>query len=90
MTRERREEILSKDILSIADVQELNDMEYFNAAKLIRTIKRKTTCSLDIRGKISTRVYLDYFEPNVQVPVGEVRQYRTNQTNCVPLIRYKG
>ena len=75
MTLSRREEILSKDILGVQDVMELNDMQYFNAAKLIRNIKRKTTCGLDIRGKVSTAVYLDYFEPKTNEVVKEERKY---------------
>lgn len=94
MTLIRREEILSKDILGVQDVMELNDMQYFNAAKLIRNIKRKTTCGLDIRGKVSTAVYLDYFEPKTNEVVKEERKERVVaskkiRTKEIPPFRFK-
>ena len=66
MNGERRAEILSKDRLSISDIQELFGIGYQGAAKIIRDIKRKFNFTgknlrLNIRGYIHTQDYLDYF-----------------------------
>ena len=42
MTYAMREEIFSKEYLSIEDVQELLGMSYDDAARTIRNIKRRT------------------------------------------------
>ncbi len=60
MTYAEREEIFSKDYLSIADIQSLLGLSYQDAAKTIRNIKRKTD-RLGLRGKIHVQDYLDYF-----------------------------
>lgn len=62
MTKQRREEILSKDILRIADVQELNNMSYQMAAALIRDIKRAMNPLFCKTGQIATSDYLDFFK----------------------------
>lgn len=51
MTYAMREEIFSKEYLSIEDVQELLGMSYDDAARTIRNIKRRTD-RLGIRGKL--------------------------------------
>ena len=66
MNGERRAEILSKDRLSISDIQELFGIGYQGAAKIIRDIKCKFNFTgknlrLNIRGYIHTQDYLDYF-----------------------------
>jgi hypothetical protein len=70
MTYSRREEIFSKDYLTISDIQELLGMTYQCAAELIRTVKRALTFSpkyngqgvrLDIQGKLHVEDYMDYF-----------------------------
>lgn len=61
MTYAEREEIFSKEYLSIGDVQELLGMSYDDAARTIRNIKRRTD-RLGIRGKIHVQDYLDYFK----------------------------
>lgn len=70
MTYAKREEIFSKEYLSIADLQELLGLEYQGAAKLMRDIKRELNTNpkyngqgvrLDIQGKLHTQDYLDYF-----------------------------
>lgn len=66
MTYARREEIFSKEYLSIADLQELLDLKYQGAADLMRTIKRKLEYNgqgvrLDIQGKLHIEDYFDYF-----------------------------
>lgn len=66
MTYARREEIFSKEYLSIADLQELLDLKYQGAAELMRNIKRGLEFKgqgvrLDMQGKLHTQDYLDYF-----------------------------
>ena len=66
MNNARREEIFSKELLSIDDIQELCGIGYQSAAKIIRDIKRGLTFNgqglrLNIRGYIHTQDYLDYF-----------------------------
>lgn len=60
MTYAEREEIFSKDYLTIADIQALLGLTYQDAAKTIRNIRRKTD-RLGLRGKIHVQDYLDYF-----------------------------
>lgn len=71
MTYARREEIFSKEVLSIADLQELLDLQYQGAAEMMRTIKRELNMNpkyngqgirLDLQGKLHTQDYLDYFQ----------------------------
>lgn len=71
MTYAKREEIFSKDYLTIEDVKELLGLEYQGAAKLIRDIKRELEMNpkykgqgvrLDIQGKLHVQDYLDYFQ----------------------------
>lgn len=70
MNNARREEIFSKELLSIDDIQELFGIGYQSAAKIIRDIKRGLTMNpkfkgqglrLNIRGYVHTQDYLDYF-----------------------------
>ena len=61
MTYAEREEIFSKEYLSIKDIQELLGLSYNDAARTIRNIKRRTD-RLNIRGKIHVQDYLDYFQ----------------------------
>ncbi len=60
MTYAQREEIFSKEYLTIEDIQSLLGMGYQDAAKTIRNIKRRTD-RLGIRGKIHVQDYFDYF-----------------------------
>ncbi len=55
-----REEIFSKDYLSIKDIQVLLGLSYQMAAKKLREMKRKYD-RLNIEGKIHTEDYFDYF-----------------------------
>lgn len=59
-TYEEREKIFSKDYLTIEDVEALLGLQYQDAARVIRNIKRKTD-RLRIRGKIHVQDYLDYY-----------------------------
>ena len=61
MTYARREEIFSKEYLSIGDIQELLGLHYQDAARTMRNIKRRTD-RLGIRGKLHVQDYLDYFQ----------------------------
>ena len=65
MTYARREEIFSKDYLTIADIQELLGLSYQEAAKKIRDIKRRND-RLGIQGKLHVQDYLDYYELPVE------------------------
>lgn len=60
MTYQRREEIFSKEFISIADLMELYDISYNKAAEMIKEIKRNTD-RLNINGKVHILDYLDYF-----------------------------
>lgn len=86
MTFSRREEILSKDILSIKDVQELNGMTYQPAAKLIRDIKRVMRSQFQQTGKIATTDYIRFFEG--QIPKDEPKPVKREpvkpKRNTVP------
>lgn len=60
MTYEKREEIFSKDCITIADLQELLELDYNSSAKLIRQIKFKSD-RLGIQGKLHIEDYFEYF-----------------------------
>lgn len=67
MTYSRREEIFSKDYITIADMQDLLGLTYNDAAILIRNIKRSlafsgATVRLNIQGKLHVQDYLDYYK----------------------------
>ena len=76
MTYSRREEIFSKDYISISDMQDLLGMGYDDAAKTIRDIKRGLELDpkfngqgvrLNVQGKLHVQDYLDYFNiPNAE------------------------
>lgn len=61
MTYAQREEIFSKEYLTIADLQSLLGLSYQDAARTVRNIKRRTD-RLGIRGKIHVQDYLDYYQ----------------------------
>lgn len=61
MTYERREEIFSKEVLTIAEIQELMSLQYNDACILVREIKAKTKSNFQIRGKLLVSDYLKYF-----------------------------
>lgn len=60
MTYVEREEILSKDALSINDIEKLLGLSYQSSAKLIRQIKLKHD-RLKIEGHIHTEDYFEFF-----------------------------
>lgn len=87
MTKARREEILSKDILRIADVQELNNMSYQMAAKLIRDIKRAMNPMFSTTGQLATSDYMAYFSLRREAPTEKVKPVRKEKHT--PLFRMK-
>ena len=68
MTFEEREQIFSKEVLSIEDMQRITGMDYNGASAVIRAAKRrleigkKRELRLDINGKIHMQDYLDAFD----------------------------
>ena len=60
MTFERRNEIFSKEALSIDDVKELMGVSYDTAQKLIQAIRRHSD-RLNIQGKVHVQDYIEYF-----------------------------
>lgn len=64
MTAQQRQDIFSKEYLSINDIMELLGMSYGVAADLIRTIRRKTD-RLNINGKVHVQDYIDYFKLDI-------------------------
>lgn len=93
MTKERREEILSKDILNVQDVQELTGKEYHSALTLIKNIKRRFNPAYNERGKVSTQDYLKFFtvervESQKENKVITFRRQERKQAE-VPLFRAK-
>ena len=83
MTYARREEIFSKECLTIEDLMDLLDLKYQGAAELMRDIKRSLEFNgqgvrLNIQGKIHTQDYLDYFNikslERYSKSIGEIKQ----------------
>lgn len=60
MTFSEREEIFSKECLTIEDIELLFGVSYPDAARIIRNIRRKYD-RLQIQGKIHVQDYFDYF-----------------------------
>ena len=60
MSYSEREQIFSKDYLTIKDLQQLLGLSYQIAAKLMRQIKFKFD-RLGIQGKLHTEDYFEYY-----------------------------
>ena len=60
MSYSEREQIFSKDYLTIKDLQQLLGLSYQIAAKLMRPIKFKFD-RLGIQGKLHTEDYFEYY-----------------------------
>jgi hypothetical protein len=60
MDYRRREEIFSKDIITVEELSEVLGMNYQMAAKTMRKIKSYSD-RLKIQGKVHTEDYMDYF-----------------------------
>ena len=62
MDMTKREEIFSKECLSIEDIEYLFDVDYGQAARIIREVKNGLEKPrVTIQGKIHVQDYLDYF-----------------------------
>lgn len=65
MTYAEREDIFSKEVLTIADIARLYDVCLDKAGEMMRDIKRHLkltgTLRVDIQGKLHTQDYFDYF-----------------------------
>lgn len=55
-----REELLSKEVIKIADIQKCYDLCYHKAANIIRAIKHYND-RLNIRGVVHVLDYIEYF-----------------------------
>lgn len=64
MTAQQRQDIFSKEYLSINDIMELLGVSYGDAAEIIRRIRR-TTDRLNINGKVHVQDYIDYFKLDI-------------------------
>lgn len=65
MTYERREEIFSKELITIDELAELSGIAYSTAAQMMRNMKRRSDrCHID--GRIHVQDYLEYIgiDPN--------------------------
>lgn len=88
MTFARREEIFSKDVISINELQELLDLpSYGEAARMMRNIKRRFD-RYPINGKLHVEDYKAYFE----ISETNQRYYpkRDGDALIPPNYRYKG
>lgn len=65
MTFCEREEMFSKDVLTIKDVQQLMCMDYTTASQFILRVKRKVGDRLRVSGKLHVQDYLDYIGVDV-------------------------
>lgn len=62
MTYSEREEIFSKEVLTIKDLMAVLDIaNYQTAAQLMRQIKRATGDRYPVQGKLHVADYLEYF-----------------------------
>ena len=61
-----REQIFSKDYLTIKDLQQLLGLTYQVAARIMRQIKFKFD-RLGIQGKLHTEDYFEYFKINDKI-----------------------
>lgn len=62
MTLKEREEILSKDILSVKDVADLLGVSNKKASDIMCKIKHCIGSRVEMRGKLHTQDYLDYYK----------------------------
>ncbi len=62
MTLKEREEILAKDILSVKDVADLLGVTPKKASAIMCDIKACGGKRIEMRGKLHTQDYLDYYK----------------------------
>lgn len=85
MTFDRRNEIFSKEALSIDDVKELMGVSYDTAQKLIQTIRRHND-RLNIQGKVHVQDYIEYFNlppERYYQPIGAPIESREDNSHAV-------
>ncbi len=86
MTYARREEIFSKDIITIPELQELLALpSYQEAAKIMRNIKRRFN-RFPQNGKLHVEDYKAYFE----ISEDNQRYYPAKAEEGIELMRYSG
>lgn len=61
MTYERREEILSKEVITTQEVAELMGINVCQASTIVQQIKRRTGDRIGIKGRLHVQDYLDFF-----------------------------
>lgn len=71
MTYERREEIFSKEVLTISDIQELFDISASEASRKIKEIKRCGGDRIKIQGRLHIQDYFDYYN------ITDLERYKT-------------
>lgn len=59
-----KKEIFSKEVLTIADIQELFGVSYCTAARIMREIKA-TSDRINIKGIVHVQDYCEHFRLNV-------------------------
>lgn len=67
MTFEEREQIFAKEVLSLQDIQGLLGFTYQQASAFVNTVKRSfiyndVPLRIDMKGRLHTQDYLDYFK----------------------------
>lgn len=86
MTYARREEIFSKDIITIPELQELLALpSYQEAAKIMRNIKRRFN-RFPQQGKLHVEDYKAYFE----ISEDNQRYYPAKFEENIESVRYQG
>ena len=86
MTYARREEIFSKDIITIPELQEILALpSYQEAAKMMRNIKRRFN-RFPQNGKLHVEDYKAYFE----ISEDNQRYYPAKVEEGIELMRYSG
>ncbi len=62
MTYDQREQILSKDVLSVSDVAILMGVTNKKASEIMCNIKMSISPRITARGKLHTQDYLDFYK----------------------------
>ena len=69
MTKQEREEMFSKDYLTVSDISLLLGVDIQTAYAKIRDIRRRKD-RLGIQGKVHVQDYIDYYELDIARYVG--------------------
>ena len=87
MTYQERENIFSKEVLRIEDIQALFDLCYSDAAEEIRMIRRKIkiagkTPRVDKVGRLHVQDYIEFYNLPIERYIGRgARENETVQAN---------